>query len=103
MVSIVKSSQDVRRTVLYNEQKVTEDKALFLGAFNYWQDDARLTLEDKLQRFDDLGMLNERSRAHTIHISLNFHPDDQLTDKKMRQIAAAFMEKIGFSEQPWLA
>jgi len=80
-----------------------EGKALFLGAFNYWQDDARLTLEDKLQRFDDLVVLNERSHAHTIHISLNFHPDDQLTDKKMRQVGCAFMEKIGFPEQPWLA
>lgn len=103
MVSIIKSSQNVRRTVLYNEQKVMEGKALFLGAFNYWQDDAQLTLESKLQRFDDLVVLNERSQAHTIHISLNFHPNDQLTDKKMRQVATTFMEKIGFSAQPWLA
>lgn len=103
MVAIIKSSQNIRRTVLYNEQKITEERALFLGAFNYWQDDAQLTLEDKLQRFDDLVILNERSHAHTIHISLNFHPDDQLTDKKMRHVASAFMERIEFSDQPWLA
>jgi hypothetical protein len=50
MVSYVENSTDTRRTLLYNEQKLSEGKALFLGAFNYWQEDAELRFEDKLRR-----------------------------------------------------
>jgi len=102
MVAIVKSSRSIRRTLRYNEQKVEEDKALFLDAHNYWQEKEDLSLEDKLQRLQGLTSLNERSKAHCIHISVNFHPRDQVTDKEMVNIAAQFMKGIDFGDQPWL-
>ncbi len=92
----------MRQTLLYNEEKLEQKKALFLGAFNYWQDDAELTVDDKLHRFRDLSVLNERSQAQTIHLSLNFHPDDQIADKEMKKIAAEFMKQIDFADQPFL-
>ncbi len=102
MVSIVKSSRDTRSTVLYNEQKLTEKKAVFLGAFNYWQENADLTLNDKLHRLRDLTSRNERSQAHTIHFSLNYHPAQQLEDRKMRQLAREFLREVEFGDQPAL-
>lgn len=95
-------SRDARQTLLYNEQKLEQGQARFLGAFNYWQEDDRLTFDDKLHRLQKLMVLNERSQAKTVHLSLNFHPDDQLTDKTMRRIAAEFMQKIDFADQPAL-
>ena len=102
MVSIVQSSRDIRATVLYNEQKLTEKKAVFLGAFNYWQEDAELGLNDMLHRLRDLTTLNERSRANTIHFSLNYHPAQQLEDRQMRQLAREFLQKVDFGDQPAL-
>lgn len=102
MVSIVESSHSTRNTVLYNEEKLEHNKAIFLGAFNYWQEDSQLTMDDKLQRLRDLTELNERSQAKTIHFSVNFHPDEQLEDRKMRQIAREFLQKIDFGDQPAL-
>src|SRR5580704_3016055 len=102
MVSYVESSTDTRRTLLYNEQKLSEGKALFLGAFTYWQEEAELRFEDKLRRLHDLTVLNERIRKHTIHFSLNFHPDDRITDKEMRRIAGEFLRQIDFGDQPAL-
>jgi hypothetical protein len=102
MVSIVKSSRDTRATVLYNEQKLTEKKAVFLGAFNYWQEDAELSLNDKLHRLRDLTSRNERSQAHTIHFSLNYHPAQQLEDRQMRVLAREFLQKVDFGDQPAL-
>jgi hypothetical protein len=102
MVAIVESSGDTRQTLLYNEEKLTEGKALFLGAFNYWQEDAQLTFDDKLDRLRDLAVLNERVQQHTIHFSLNFHPDDQLPDKKMRRIAQEFLHNVDLGDQPAL-
>ena len=91
-------SRDVRQTLLYNEQKLEQKQARFLGAFNYWQDDDQLTFDTKLERLRHQMVLNERSQAKTVHLSLNFHPDDQLTDKTMRRIASEFMQKIDFAD-----
>lgn len=102
MVTIVKSSRSIRRTLLYNEQKVEENKALLLDARNYWQEKEDLSFEEKMHRLKDLTLLNERCKAHCIHISVNFHPVDQLTDKEMVRIAAEFMKDIDFKDQPWL-
>jgi len=96
------ASRDARQTLLYNEQKLEQGQARFLGAFNYWQEDAQLTFDDKLHRLQQQMVLNERSQAKTVHLSLNFHPDDQLTDKTMRRIASEFMQKIDFADQPAL-
>lgn len=95
-------SRDVRQTLLYNEQKLEEDQARFLGAFNYWQEIDRLTFDDKLHRLQEQMVLNERSQAKIVHLSLNFHPNDQLSDKTMREIAGEFMQKIDFADQPAL-
>ena len=95
-------SRDARQTLLYNEQKLEQGQARFLGAFNYWQDDNQLTFETKLERLRHQMVLNERSQAKTVHLSLNFHPVDELTDTKMRQIAAELMPKIDFADQPAL-
>lgn len=59
-------------------------------------------MSEKLQRFHSLSALNERSKKQAIHISVNFHPGDQLTDRQMTCIAAEFMQGIGFADQPWL-
>lgn len=102
MVSIIERSLDTRQTLLYNEEKVSERKALLLDAYNFWQDAADLSFDDKLQRLRNLTVLNERARKTTLHFSLNFHPGDDLPDKKMKQIASLFMQKIGFAKQPYL-
>src|SRR5580692_11544606 len=102
MVAMSEPSRDARQTLLYNEQKLEQGQARFLGAFNYWQEDDQLTFDDKLHRLQKQMVLNERSQAKIVHLSLNFHPDDQLTDKMMRRIAAEFMQKIDFADQPVL-
>jgi hypothetical protein len=88
--------------LLYNTQKVEQKEAVFLDAHNFWQEKDDLTPRDIQQRFKDLTMLNERSNKKIIHISVNFHPDDNLTDKAMAHLAEEFMKGIDFGEQPWL-
>ena len=97
------SSKNVRQTLLYDEQKLELGAATFLGAFNYWEETASLTFEKKLQRLQDLIVRNQRAQETTLHPSLNFHPNDKITDKKMVQIAKEYMKEIGFADQPWLA
>jgi hypothetical protein len=102
MVSIVESSRDTRRTLLYNEEKLEQKKAVFLGAFNYWQEDNALSFDDKLDRLRNLTALNERSQAKTIHFSMNYHPDQELEDRKMLQLARELLHQLDFGDQPAL-
>jgi hypothetical protein len=102
MLAIVESARGIRGPVQYNEQKVKEGQAIFLDAHNFLQDKEELTIRDKLQRFRDLDKLNERSRKHCIHISVNFPPKDELSDRQMKRIATDFMQAIDFGDQPWL-
>ena len=37
-----------------------------------------------------------------VHISLNPHPDDILTDTELQDIALEYLEKMGFGNQPYL-
>ena len=43
-----------------------------------------------------------RTENPVVHISLNPHPDDRLTDSDMENIAREYMEKIGFGCQPYM-
>ena len=102
MLAIVKTAHSTRTPLKYNEQKIGKDHARLLDAHNFWQQKEDLTTRDKWRRFHNLSILNQRSQRHGVHISLNFSPMDQLSDQKMTGIATAFMERIGFGEQPWL-
>ena len=102
MYAEVNSPRSIRSPLVYNEQKVEAKQADLLDARNFWQEKADLTLRDKQQRFSRLTVLNERSVKKILHASVNFHPDDNLSDKQMTAIAKDFMKAIGFGDQPWL-
>ncbi len=100
MLAIVKSSTSLRQTLLYNENKLKAGQATLLDAHNFWQEKEDLSLADLLHRFKNLTALNERSKANTLHISLNFHPMDDLSDKKMTKIAAEFPSSMNKNSPP---
>lgn len=37
-----------------------------------------------------------------IHISLNPHPDDVLSDSQLADIAKEYMDKLGYGNQPYM-
>ena len=102
MLAIVEPARSVRGPIIYNEEKVSQEQARFLDAHNFLQDKEELTLRDELQRFRNLADLNERSQKKGVHLSVNFSPDDDLTDKEMRLIANELMQAIDFGDQPYL-
>ena len=103
MLAIVKSARSIRGPLRYNEEKVKLEQARLLEAHNFLQEIVELTMRDKLQCFQKLAALNERSEKKAVHISVNFSEADVLTDKQMIRIADGFMHGIGFADQPWLA
>lgn len=43
-----------------------------------------------------------RTEKPVIHISLNPHPDDVLTDEQLTAIGEEYMQKLGYSGQPYM-
>lgn len=43
-----------------------------------------------------------RTEKPVIHISLNPHPDDRLTDTDFQNIAREYLEKLGYGNQPYM-
>jgi hypothetical protein len=102
MVAVIHTSSSLRRAFNYNEQKVKEGKAECIFAGNYIQPVEELTFSQKLNRLLKQAGLNERTKVNSVHISLNFDPSEQLAAGKLKEIATAYLEKIGFGEQPYL-
>ena len=102
MVARFVNGKNIRGMLYYNENKVTSGDATILLANGFAGEITGFSLEQKLKRFEQLTMLNTHVKTNAIHISLNFDPQDKLAIAQLQQIAAAYMERIGFGDQPYL-
>jgi hypothetical protein len=102
MVARINTSAKLGSVLRYNEKKVAQDKAVLIHAKGFLQEKDRLTAAQKTERFQRLNELNSRSKVNTLHVSINFHKNDRLTDEMMVAIADRYMEGIGMADQPYL-
>lgn len=102
MVAKVNSGKSIRGVLNYNENKVKAGTARCLHENLFGQSVASLSFSNKLKGFENLIARNRRVTTNTVHISLNFHAEDNLSPDKLIDIATAYMERIGFGSQPYL-
>lgn len=102
MVARITTSKSLRNILAYNEKKLEKKDAELIHAAGFAKDADALTFQDKLRTFQKYTSLNERTKVNSVHISLNFSPEERLSPEKLAQIADAYMGKIGFGNQPFL-
>ncbi|MCD2424374.1 relaxase/mobilization nuclease domain-containing protein [Niabella pedocola] len=102
MVVRIKSGKSIRGVLSYNENKVKDSVAQCIEAVGFGCLPEELSFGNKLSRFIKLTERNKIAKTNAIHITLNFHPDEKLSDGSLKNIAATYMEKIGFGDQPYL-
>lgn len=102
MVARIKRTNSLSRTLNYNEKKVQKGAAENIMAANFTKDLEHLNFYDKLKFLERQASKREEVKANSVHISLNFHPDDLLDNEKMKRIAKTYMQMIGFGNQPYL-
>ena len=102
MVAVIKTGHSIHRILNYNENKVKEGVAHFISAANYPIDAEKLSFIQKLNRFLKQVALNENVNRNSVHVSLNFDPSEKISNEQLKEIADTYMQKIGFSEQPYL-
>jgi hypothetical protein len=102
MVAVIKPGRSLRNTLHYNENKLKQEKAVLIHSANYGKDTELLGFSDKIRRLEKQAALNQATKVNSVHISLNFDPSEKIPVEKLREIADAYMQKIGFGEQPYL-
>ena len=102
MVAKIISGKSIIGALNYNENKVVNGKADLIWESGFHKDIHQMDFHDKLLRFKDLTMRNERTKTNTVHISLNFAIGEKLHIEKLNNIANYYMENIGFGDQPYL-
>ncbi|MEO3402938.1 relaxase/mobilization nuclease domain-containing protein [Mucilaginibacter sp. CAU 1740] len=102
MVAVIHQSKHLRIALNYNEHKVKNSLAVCLEAGYYPVGPEHLSFHQKLRRLELLAELNQRTKHNCLHVSLNFDPTEKLSDEHLREIAAVYLEKIGFAGQPYL-
>ena len=102
MVARINTSKSISKALNYNEHKVQEGKAEILSASGFLKEADKMNFYEKLERFESLTSLNERTATNTLHVSLNFDPSETLSNDKLVEIADTYMQKIGYNNQPYL-
>lgn len=102
MVAKVNSGNSIQRILNYNENKVKAGVAECIHENIFGRPVDALSFHDKLEGVMRYADRNMRATSKAVHISLNFHADDQLDNAKLIGIADTYMERIGFGHQPYL-
>ena len=103
MVAKINVGNSLHGALAYNGQKVNEGEGKVLAS-NKIFDNGTGTMDIARVMADFGRYLPARMRTENpvIHISLNPHPDDRLTDTELSDIAREYMEKIGYGGQPYV-
>jgi len=102
MVARILSGYSIRGVLDYNETKVETGDAKLIMANRFAVEVEKLGLKHKIARFERLTKLNGRAKRNALHIMLNLDRSDKVSADKLVDIAVAYMDGIGFGEQPYL-
>ena len=103
MVAKISVGTSLYGALAYNGVKVNEGEGKLLAVNKVFDDGSgRVDIARAEQDFRRYMPENVRTRNKVIHISLNPHPDDRLTDMEMESLAREYLEKLGYGDQPYL-
>ncbi|MFX1705070.1 relaxase/mobilization nuclease domain-containing protein [Chitinophaga sp. CC14] len=102
MVARITFGTSVRGIISYNENKVKKKNATCIRAEGFGCLPSELTFQEKFNRFYKLFSRNTITEKNAMHISLNFDPSEKFTHHQYAQITQAYMDRIGFGDQPYL-
>lgn len=103
MVAKISIGSSLYGALAYNGEKINKEQGRLLATNKIFNDgsgtvDIHRAMED-FMRYMPSVMKTEKP---VIHISLNPHPDDRLTDTDFQNIAHEYLEKLGYGNQPYM-
>ena len=87
----------------YNQEKVNEGLGKVLAINLVIEpNDGVFNVASCMEDFERFMPSHIRTTKPVIHISLNPHPDDKLTDQQLADIGREYMEQFGYGGQPYM-
>ncbi|MDE7073807.1 MAG: relaxase/mobilization nuclease domain-containing protein [Odoribacter sp.] len=103
MVAKISIGTSLFGALAYNGEKVNKKEGKLLDCNGLFDEcTGKVDTVRLMGVFERYLAVNRRTEKPVIHISLNPHPDDKLTDDELKEIAREYMEKMGYGEQPYL-
>lgn len=103
MIARISKGSSLYGALTYNQEKVDEGVGKVLGANIINQPlDGQFRISDCMEDFKNWMPSHYRTENPVVHISLNPHPDDRLTDQQLFEIGEQYMQELGYGSQPYV-
>lgn len=103
MVAKISLGSSLYGAIVYNGEKINKEKGRVLDTNKIYNDGSgNIDIHRAFEDFKRWMPQHTRAEKTMMHISLNPHPDDRLSEMQYTQLAHEYMEKMGFAEMPYI-
>ena len=103
MVAKISIGSSLYGALSYNGMKMNRDEGRVLGANKIiLPADGQIDIARMVENFNDFMPKTGKTKKPVLHISLNPHPDDRLSEQQYEILAREYLDKLGFGEQPYI-
>lgn len=103
MVAKIGKGSSLHGALSYNQEKVKEEQAKVLFSNRVMLNrDGSVNTYLANQSFAPYLEANKNTEKPVLHISINPHPDDKVSDEMYSEIAQTYMQKMGLGNQPYI-
>lgn len=102
MVAKINVGSSLYGALAYNGEKINEGQGRLLATHKIFDEGTgRLDICQAAEDFARHLPEQVRTAKPVVHISLNPHPDDRLTDTELTAIAEEYLARLGYGDQPY--
>ena len=103
MVAKISIGSSLYGALAYNGEKINEARGRILGSNKVViPPDGHARIAQMVEDFKSFMPKMGRTKKPVLHISLNPHPEDRLTDQDFEILAREYLDKLGFGDQPFV-
>lgn len=103
MVAKISIGNSLYGALTYNGEKINKEKGRLLDTNKIYNDGSgTVNIHRAYEDFMRWIPTSSRTERPMMHISLNPHPDDVLSDTDFTRLAHDYMQMMGFSEMPYM-
>ena len=103
MVAKISIGSSLYGALTYNGEKINKENGRILGSNKIIIPSiGQVNISDMADNFRECMPKMGKTKKPVLHISLNPHPDDKLTDQDFEILAREYLDQLGFGEQPYV-
>jgi hypothetical protein len=103
MIADIHIGNNLYGALTYNQDKIDRGKGQILDANRVFVPaDGQFSVAECVRDFELSMSLQVTTTRGIVHISLNPHPEDKLTNEQLSYIGREYIERMGFGDQPYM-